>query len=141
MDDSLPLFQRLLQAARTQPEPQRLLFVFAQGELPDDASPEQRAAYAAGRGGALAPIVCVDKAPAELESFDALVAESRAACPPWEAVFIGALDGRDGREPAAERVESALKSMVENVRAGRLTGYLALNPQGEPLQFAPHPAR
>ena len=142
MDDSTPVFERLLQAARTQSEPQRLLFVFAQGELPEDASPGQRAAYAAGLGGALTPIVCVDKAPADLETFEALVAESSTACPPWQAVFIGALDGQAGREPTSARVEQALTSMVNNVRAGQLAGYLALNPQGEPLQFAAsNPAR
>jgi hypothetical protein len=142
MDDSTPVFERLLQAARTQAEPQRLLFVFAQGELPEDASAAQRAAYAAGLGGALTPIVCVDKSPAELDTFEALVAESRTACPPWEAVFIGALDGQAGREPSPARVEQALTSMVNDVRVGRLAGYLALDPRGDPLQFAaPNPAR
>ena len=31
-------FDDLIEAARAQPEPQRLLFVFAAVELPDDAS-------------------------------------------------------------------------------------------------------
>ena len=38
-------FDDLLQAARSQPEPQRLLFVFAGVELPDDATPEQRTRF------------------------------------------------------------------------------------------------
>lgn len=45
-------FDDLLHAARAQPEPQRLLFVFAAAELPDDATPAQRARFAAGQGGA-----------------------------------------------------------------------------------------
>jgi hypothetical protein len=32
-------------------------------------------------------------------------------------------------------VDSALRSMVENVRAGRFGAYLALGPTGEPLLF------
>ncbi|HQS32831.1 MAG TPA: ribonucleotide reductase subunit alpha, partial [Polaromonas sp.] len=69
-------FDDLLQAARAQPEPQRLLFVFAGVELPDDATPEQRQRFAAGQGGALVPLMCVDKRPDELASFGALMQES-----------------------------------------------------------------
>lgn len=128
-------FDRLLQAASAEPEPQRLLFVFAQSELPADATAGQRAAYAAGQGGALVPLACVDKAPGELSTFDALADESRRACPPWQAVFVAALGGRSGRDPAADAVDGALQAMVENVRGGRFTGYLALGPGGEPLHF------
>ena len=38
-----------------------LLFVFAGAELPDDATPEQRQRFAEGAGGALVPLMCVDK--------------------------------------------------------------------------------
>jgi len=44
-------FDDLLCAARGQPEPQRLLFVFANAELPDAATPAQRARFEAGGGG------------------------------------------------------------------------------------------
>jgi hypothetical protein len=136
MQTSATFFDRLLQAAAAQAQPQRLLFVFAQSELPGDATPAQRVSYEAGRGGALVPLVCVDKSAAELASFDALVEESRSACPPWQAVFIGALSGSDGAEPSAERVEAALRTMVDNVRAGRLDGYMALDPDGDPLRIS-----
>ena len=46
-------FRQLLQAAAAQPDPQRLLFVFAAAELPDDPTPAQRERFAAGEGGAL----------------------------------------------------------------------------------------
>ena len=62
-------FDDLLHAARAQPEPQRLLFVFAGVELPDDATPAQRERFAAGQGGALVPMMCVDKRPEEIASF------------------------------------------------------------------------
>ncbi len=56
-------FDDLLQAARAQPEPQRLLFVFAGVELPDDPTANQRQRFEAGQGGALVPLMCVDKRP------------------------------------------------------------------------------
>ena len=74
-------FDDLLRAARQQPEPQRLLFVFAQAVLPDDSTPEQRAGFEAGQGGALTPLMSVDKTPEELGTFAALVEESRQFAP------------------------------------------------------------
>lgn len=128
-------FQQLLQAASVQPEPQRLLFVFARAELPPDATQAQRDEFRAGRGGALEPLACVDKGLDDLTSFEALVAESRYACPPWQVVFVAGLPGRDGRMPSPETVDAGLDAMVEGVRAGRFGGFLALNPAGEPLSF------
>ena len=49
---SISCFDDLLRAAREQHEPQRLLFVFANSVLPDDSTPEQRARFQAGEGGA-----------------------------------------------------------------------------------------
>ena len=129
-------FQQLLRAALAQPEPQRLLFVFAAAELPDDASAAQRERFAAGQGGTLVPLACVDKSPEELASWEALVAESRRASPPWQVVFIAGLAGQGDRAPTAQAIDSALKAMVESVRQGRFGGYLALNLGGEPLDFS-----
>lgn len=128
-------FDQLLQAAAAQTEPQRLLFVFATAELPADASPAQRQRHAAGRGGALAPLMCVDKAPQDVTGFDALVAESREAGPPWQVMFAAGLSGRGGQPPSDAQVEQALQTMVERVRGGQVEGLLALSPQGDALQF------
>ena len=129
-------FELLLQAAKSQPEPQRLLFVFAGAELPADATPEQRAAFEAGRGGALAPLACVDKAPDDLATFEGLVSESRKASPPWQVVFIAGLAGNGSQPPSASVVDGALHAMVDNIRAGRFGGYLALGSDGEPIAFS-----
>ncbi|MES2633234.1 MAG: ribonucleotide reductase subunit alpha [Pseudomonadota bacterium] len=128
-------FHQLLQAAAAQPSPQRLLFVFAGAELPDDATAAQRARFEAGEGGALQPLACVDKHPHELSQFEALVEESRATCPPWRVVFIAALGGTGNAEPSDGQVDAGLGSMVESVRVGRLQGMLALDPQGDPVYF------
>ena len=71
-------FDDLLQAARAQTAPQRLLLVFAGAELPDDASATQRAEFEAGQGGALVPLMCVDKRPEEITSFVQLRTEADA---------------------------------------------------------------
>lgn len=128
-------FEQLLQAAAAQPEPQRLLFVFAAAELPEDATAQQRERFESAQGGALAPLACVDKAPEDLGNFEALVTQSRYASPAWDVVFIAGLAGRAGRPPTAQEVDSALHKMVENVKSGSFRSYLALNPAGEPLQF------
>jgi len=65
-DLSISRFEDLLRAARQQPQPQRLLFVFMGAELPEDSTPEPRQRLAAGAGGALLPPMCVDKAMAEV---------------------------------------------------------------------------
>ena len=93
---TLTSFDDLLRLAREQPEPQRLLFVFAAAGIPDDATPEQRARFDAGEGGTLTPLACLDRPPDELDSFDALLAESREFGAPWNIVFVAALAGDGG---------------------------------------------
>jgi len=129
-------FQQLLRAAAQQAQPQRLLFVFAAAELPQDATPAQRARFEAGAGGELSPLMCVDKSPLELTSFDAFVAESREAGPPWQVVFAAGLSGSGGGPPSDEQVDQALQALVERVRDGRFDGLLALDPSGECMTFA-----
>jgi hypothetical protein len=126
-------FQQLLRAAAAQAEPQRLLFVFAGAELPDHPTAAQRERFAAGDGGALAPLMCVDKAPGELKDFEALLAESHRAGPPWRIVFAAALSGRDGRPPTSGQIEPALEKMVHAVRLGVVDQFAAYGPDGEPV--------
>ena len=128
-------FDDLLRAARAQPEPQQLLFVFAGAELPAGASAAQRAQFDAGESGELAPLMCVDKAADALASFDALCAEAARAGPPWAIVFTAALSGRGGQAPATADTDAALQHMVESIKAGRLEGMLPFNRAGEPVHL------
>jgi hypothetical protein len=128
-------FQQLVEAAASQPEQQVLLFVFAAAELPDDATPAQRARYEAGAGGSLTPLMCVEKPLDELSTFDALVRESRQAGPPWQVVFTAGLAGTGGQPPTAGMVDAALKTMVERVKNGAVEQLLALSAEGELLSF------
>lgn len=133
--DKSSYFDQLLRAAAAELEPQRLLFVFASAELPDDATPAQRQRFAAGGGGTLEPVMCVDKGLDDLTSFEELVAESSEAGPPWRVVFAAGLSGRDGQSPSAEQVEHALQKMVAQVRGGTIEGLLALDASGKALHF------
>jgi len=128
-------FRQLLAAAVAQPEPQQLLFVFAGAELPDKATPEQRARFQSGRGGALGPLMCVDKAPGEISDFAALVFEAERAGPPWSVVFAASLSGQDGRPPDKARIDLGLETMVEAVRDGRIAGFAAYGPKGDFLEI------
>ena len=124
-------FDDLLLAARQQPDPQRLLLVFAGASLPAAASAAQRAAFEAGVGGELAPLMCVDKDPHALASFAALVAEAETLGPPWTLVFAAALAGPASLPPSDSQVDAALEQMVEAVRNGDVARYLPFDRQGQ----------
>ncbi|MFZ0267786.1 ribonucleotide reductase subunit alpha [Caulobacter sp.] len=128
-------FQQLLSIAATQAQPHRLLFVFAAAELPDHPTEAQREAFAAGRGGALAPRMCVDKGVGELKDFAGLAAESKTAGPPWQVVFAAALPGLNGLAPTKAEIDAALKTMVETLRVGGVDKYAAFDQDGEPLRL------
>ena len=126
-------FDDLLRAARSQGEPQRLLFVFANAELPEDSTPEERARFEAGEGGALAPLMSVDKAPEELHSFAALVEESREFAPDWAIVFVASLSGRDGCAPTGVEADLSLQRMIESIKTGAIGGFIPFDRQGQPV--------
>lgn len=125
-------FDDLLRAAREQPEPQRLLLVFADAVLPDDATPEQRARFEAGHGGALAPQMAVDKVPEEVGTFAALVEESRPYGN-WALVFVASLAGSGGRAPSSAEADPVLQRMIESIKAGTFGSLLPFDRNGEPV--------
>ena len=128
-------FSDLLVAARTQQEPQRLLLVFAVAELPRDSGAEEKAAFERGEGGALNPVVCVDKLASEIESFESLRLESREAISRWDILFVDALDGRAGVAPNSDEAAGPLRMMVESIKAGRIANFLTIDRDGELVQL------
>jgi hypothetical protein len=123
-------FDDFLAIARQQPEPQRLLLVFARAELAADATPSRRDAFAQGEGGELAPAVCVDRTPEEIGSFDALRRESAQAIDRWDILFVSALDGRGGHAPNPDEAVQPLRMMVEQIKGGRIARMLAVDRDG-----------
>lgn len=128
-------FNDLLMAARAQPEPQRLLFVFTAAELADDSTDEERRRFEAGEGGALVPVMSVDKTPEELPDFAALAEESRQFGKPWTLVFAAAMSGKDGVAPLVGDVEQALERMTESIKTGNLAAFIPFDHEGETVQF------
>lgn len=131
----LSSFDDLLTAARAQPERQRLLLVFARIGLPDDATDEQRASFEAGRGGALTPTMCVDKAADELASFEALAAEARATGRDWSVVFAAALGAQGGIDPTPAQVEDAMRRMIDAIGNGQVRPFALFDSAGRPVQL------
>ena len=113
-----------------------MLLVFARAECPPDATAEERAAFARGEGGALAPAVCVDKLPAEIPSFAALLEESAAAVPDWQILFVAAMDGRGGHAPNSDEAVQPLQMMVEQIKGGRIARFLAVDRTGQLVALA-----
>ena len=97
--------------------------MFVSVELPADATDAQRARFDAGEGGTLSPVMCVDKAPAELADFAALRDEAHATGQPWDLVLVAALAGAAGAPPTAGQTEATLTRMAESVANGRLASW------------------
>lgn len=131
-------FDDLLRAARAQPQPQCLLLVFVQVELPEDSSDAERVGFEAGQGGALVPVMCVDLAPdriAVLTGFEQLRAEADGRSAGWEMVLAGAMGGQAGRAPDDAAVGSALDRLVQRVQMGDIDGLIPFNRKGEALEL------
>lgn len=128
-------FEELLQAARAQPEPQRLLFVFAGVELPDDATDEQRAHFARGEGGALVPLMCADKALDELDSFETLAQEAAQFGKEWSLVFAAALAGKPNHVPTTEEAQEPLDRMVDAIKRGMHAGLIPFDHSGHAVRI------
>lgn len=128
-------FDQLLQAARQQDEPQRLLFVFVERQLGEHASPVQRASFARSEGGYLQACLCVDKPPDEITGFAALVAESERTGQHWDIVFVGSLEGPGGIAPNSDEADQPLRFMVNAINDGRVGEFAAVDRGGNALRF------
>ena len=120
-------YESLLFFAKQQPEPQRL-----RASLPDDHGEEDESRFHSGQGGALQPIMCVDKTLDELSTFSNLVAEAERIEKDWQIV----LAGRSGVAPSSDDAEEPLKMMLHTVETGGdLSKYMAFDREGVPVQF------
>lgn len=133
---TLSSYSELLDAAKAQSEPQRMLFVFAAAGLPEGSTEDQKNRHSAGEGGTLSPVMCVDKLPAELGSFASLVEESQKTGLSWDIAFVSSLSGKAGVAPGSDEAEQPLKMMVDAIQNGRIGNFLAFNQDGELIRFA-----
>jgi ATP/maltotriose-dependent transcriptional regulator MalT len=132
---NITCFDDLIAASRTQPQPQTLLMVFVDVDLPPDASAQERADFERGQGGALTPRMCLDRASAELGDWSALAAEADRQSTDWRMVMVAALSGAGGRAPGADAVEQALNRMVMAIHQGQIQAFVPLDRQGQAVDF------
>lgn len=133
-------FDDLLTSARQQPDAQRLLFVFTISELPEDASLAQRERFKAGIGGALTPLMEVDKLPDELKDFEHLVTESLhfaqgTRAEDWTIVFCAALGGQGRTPPSSADADTPLRRMTDSIRMGEIAPYIAFDRMGHQVRL------
>ena len=83
------VFSDLISMAKEQAEPQRLLFLFAKPE----SSKSKNNKISRGH---LAPIMCVDKLPDEIESFEKFSREADSIEKSWQFIFVAGLSGQNG---------------------------------------------
>lgn len=144
MTGALASFDDLIRAAREQPVWQHFLLVFVRAVLPGDARSDQVAHFESKQGGALVPVMYVDKNERELVDFAGLVAEARHVADTlgngvdadWDLVVVGCLDGREDADPAENEVEGALHHLVRAIRTGQSLSHLvAFDRNGKPVRF------
>ncbi len=124
-------FDDLLRMATQQPAPQRLLLVFCQAELPDEATARQKAEFHAGEGGMLVPVASVDKFPEALGSFANLSAEALQQGIAWDILFVAAMDRTEDEGPQQiARVDQTLEAMVSAVKAAQVGAFLPFDAAG-----------
>ena len=113
-----------------------MLFVFVETGPPDDWSADKAASFRAGSGGTLTPVVCVDKAVADISSFAGLAKESETTGQHWDIVLVACLAGSNGRAPSASEVDQGLETMIDAIKTGsKLWRFLAFDRRGDPLHI------
>lgn len=113
-------FADLLAMAANQPDAQRLLLLFAKAET--------ETADGESRRGTLEPVMCVDKLPAQIGSFAALVKEADGVSQHWDMVFVAGLSGKGKVPPSDRDAEPYLNKMTSDLKTGQdLSQYLVFD--------------
>ena len=104
--------------------------------MPPDATDAQKARHARGEGGELTPVLCVDKTPEQIESFDSLVAESMLTGKGWQIVFVAALADQADYLPGNKDLDEAFQRIVQMIKYGTVSSLLAFDRAGDPVVFS-----
>lgn len=131
----LESFNDFLTIAKQQDEPQRLLLVLAQRELPHGHTDIQAQQFKDGIGGHLAPLAAVDKLPQDFTNFADFIEESRQVVAEWDAVFVAALPGRNHQLPSTKETDQAVENMLHAIRNGIIGNFLVFDREGYPLSL------
>ncbi len=129
-------FDELVEAARREPQPQTMLMLFVRTTLEESHTSEDLERFERGEGGALQPVMSVDRLAANMGNFSSLVAEADQRSTEWDKILIGCLDGQNGSQASGDQVERALDQMIARVKEGAsLAGLIAFTREEEPIAF------
>ena len=118
----MSVFNDLIEKAKKEEQPQRLLFLFAKAT---NMMGENSASY---KSGTIDPIMCVDKLPEELTSFSSLVEEADGNTKNWDFILVSSLAGTNGVAPTSEETDPFLQKMSNGLAMGEnLSQYLILD--------------
>lgn len=128
-------------ACTRQAEPQRLLFVFVGAEKPGEITPNRRVKESemndTRKGGALTPLMCLDKLASELGTFASLIETSVPAELSWDIVFVAGASEKPEIKVSRKETEQILKGMNQLIEEGNIGRFLAFNRKGEIIQLYP----
>lgn len=128
-------YQDLLNAANSQAKPQRMLFVFTKAELPGEHTKGQQEEFEARKGGALMPVMCVDKLASGRVSFATLLEESSHTGKDWDIVFVACMNSKSAVATESDEAEKPMEEMVKSIQVGSIGNYLAFNCGGEMVRL------
>ncbi|WP_412971408.1 ribonucleotide reductase subunit alpha [Glaciecola sp. MF2-115] len=126
----ISMFSDLLEMSGEQPDPQRLLFLFAA------ADPTNKSAKREDKKGTIEPTMVVDKLPSEVPSFEALIKEADSINKKWDFVFIASLSGQNKQPPSSEDAEPFLDQMTDDVMTGKnIRRYVVFDRKENPIEL------
>ena len=124
------IFNQLLEKTAQQPEPQRLLFLFASTERTRKTRKRDD-----GKG-TITPTMAVDKLPEELGDFNTLVSEADTVSKDWDFIFIAGLSGDENGPPSSEQAGPYLNNMTNDVATGNnIHRYIVLDRDENPIEL------
>ncbi len=124
------MFSDLLSMSHEQPDPQRLLFLFASTETTKKSRKRD------DKKGTIEPTMVVDKLPSELTTFSDLVKEADGINKAWDFVFIASLGGQMKQPPSSEDAAPYLDKMTEDVMSGsNIRRYVVFDRQENPIEL------
>lgn len=123
-------FKTLLEMANEQPDPQRLLFLFA------SATPSNKSRKHDDKKGTIEPTMVVDKLPEEIAGFSNLISEADSINKNWDFVFIASLSGQQKKAPSSEDAVPYLDKMTDDVMSGNnIMSYVVFDRNENPIEL------
>ncbi|WP_371194664.1 ribonucleotide reductase subunit alpha [Glaciecola sp. SC05] len=126
----ISMFSDLLSMANEQPDPQRLLFLFASAQATKKSKKRD------DQKGTIEPTMVVDKLPDELSTFEALVKEADSINKEWDFVFIASLSGQMRTPPTSDEAQTYLDKMTNDVMTGsNIRKYVVFDREENPIEL------